>query len=96
MSLSKEWKDRLSLFHKELEHQLFRPVGELRFDGFTTTERLRCEDARKHTRAPMPPVRYTAKNSDTLGSSPNFAYLRRPRVKNLYFASTSAERGLFM
>lgn len=55
MSLSKEWKDRLRLFREELERQLFHPVGELRFDGFTTTERLRCEHAREHTRMPMPP-----------------------------------------
>ena len=55
MSLSKEWKDRLCLFREELERQLFHPVGELRFDGFTTTERLRCEHAREHTRMPMPP-----------------------------------------
>ncbi len=54
MSLSKEWTDRLRLYREELERQLFQPVAELTFEGFTTNERLRCAQAGARPRVPMP------------------------------------------
>lgn len=54
MSLSREWADRLHQFHEELQRQLFCPVGELSFHGFTTKERLRYETAQNHPCVPMP------------------------------------------
>ena len=55
MALSREWSDRLVLYRKELERQLFRPIAELQFEGFTTRERLRCDEAREQPRWPMQP-----------------------------------------
>lgn len=55
MALSREWSDRLVLYRKELERQLFRPIAELQFEGFTTRERLRCDEAREQPRRPMQP-----------------------------------------
>lgn len=54
MALTNEWTDRLRLFREELERQLFLPVAELSFEGFTTNDRLRWQEAKTYPRLPMP------------------------------------------
>lgn len=54
MQLAAEWDQRVNLWLEELKNQVFIRLGEVRFEGWVTKERLSYEEALKGDFAPMP------------------------------------------
>lgn len=54
MSLTNEWKDRYKLFCAEIQRCMFKPMQEMSFEGFCTTEHLKYEDAKAQAKVRMP------------------------------------------
>ncbi|MCI8440937.1 MAG: alpha-mannosidase [Provencibacterium sp.] len=54
MKLPAEWKDRLRYWTHALTEDLYRPLGEILFEGFVTPEQLSAGEALKRPFSPMP------------------------------------------
>lgn len=53
MALSPEWSRRIDAWRHELEKHLYRPLGAVQFNGFTTQEQLTQTEALQRSMAPM-------------------------------------------
>jgi alpha-mannosidase len=54
MSLSTEWRHRLDVWRKELPNHLYRELGVITLEGFTTKEQLPADQAARGPFRPMP------------------------------------------
>ncbi|MBM3189605.1 MAG: alpha-mannosidase, partial [Chloroflexi bacterium] len=54
MALTIEWRRRVENWRRELPHHVYRPLGTVPLEGFTTMDQLRVEEARAHRFAAMP------------------------------------------
>ena len=54
MSLNTEWRHRLDVWRKELPNHLYRELGALVLEGFTTLEQLSADQAARGPFRPMP------------------------------------------
>ncbi|MCD6519196.1 MAG: hypothetical protein J7M05_04660, partial [Anaerolineae bacterium] len=62
MALTIEWRNRIDNWRNELLRLLYRPLGEIRWEGFITKEQLSAQEAATRTFQPMPPgTRWGAK-----------------------------------
>jgi len=55
MALTDEWRDRIDLWRKELPNHFYRPLGQVRFSGFSTREQLKPREAQGRRFRPMNP-----------------------------------------
>ncbi len=54
MALTNEWNRRVQHWRHEIRAHLYRPLGRLDLKGFTTSEQLAVEEARRRSFSPMP------------------------------------------
>ena len=55
-----EWRERLEHWDNTLKQDIYRPMGEIHFEGCLTMEHLSLDEARKLTFQPMPAAARTA------------------------------------
>ena len=77
MNLGRQWDSRLKIWDEAFEENIYRPLGTLDMEGFTTMDFLSLEAAKKGTSAPFPPAPNGERNGNTDGSAPRSASRRR-------------------
>ena len=54
MALSREYIRKIEYYIANIPRRMYKPVGELAFEGFFTYDRFRLDEAKKQERKPLP------------------------------------------